>query len=248
MKHPVVMEASRPERAPSIREWRAFYKQKTVEAKKALRAIRSGDRVFIGSGCGEPQHLAQHLEETIPFLADLEILHILSLGKTRYTEAGFDRCRLKSFFVAAASREAVAEGRADYTPINLADIPGLFRSGAMPIDVALIQVSPPDEHGFCSYGVAVDIVKAAAENAKYVIAQVNPRMPRTLGNSFIHVSFMDAVVEYEEPILEVQLPPLTPIFVGYRQACRRTHRGRLDDSRGSGQHLDRNALCARRKT
>ena len=211
MKDPVALETLRPEPAASVREWRALYGQKTVKAEKALRIIRSGDRVFIGSGCGEPQHLAQHLEDIIPFLADLEILHILSVGKTRYTEAGFDRCRLKSFFVAAASREAVAEGRADYTPINLADIPGLFRSGAMPIDVALIQVSPPDEHGFCSYGVAVDIVKAAAENAKYVIAQVNPGMPRTLGNSFIHVSFIDAIVEYEEPILEIGLPLMTPI-------------------------------------
>jgi len=150
----------------SVREWRSAYEAKKLSAEKALRVIRSGHRVFIGSGCSEPQHLAQHLEEIIPNLADLEILHILSVGKTRYTEAGFDRCRLKSFFVAAASREAVAEGRADYTPINLVDIPGLFRSGAMPIDVALIQVSPPDEHGFCSYGIAVDFVKSAAETAK----------------------------------------------------------------------------------
>jgi acyl-CoA hydrolase/ribosomal protein S18 acetylase RimI-like enzyme len=211
MKHPFVLESSRPEPVASAREWRSLYKQRTVKAERALRVIRSGYRVFIGSGCGEPQHLAQHLEDVIPFLADLEILHILSVGKTRYTEAGFDQCRLKSFFVAAASREAVAEGRADYTPINLADIPGLFRSGAMPIDVALIQVSPPDEHGFCSYGVAVDIVKAGAESAKHVIAQVNPRMPRTLGNSFIHVSSIDAFVEYEEPILEVGLPLMNPI-------------------------------------
>lgn len=213
MKKPLVLEGSRPEPLASVREWRSLYNRKRTTAERALRVIRSGYRVFIGSGCGEPQHLAQHLEEVIPFLADLEILHILSVGKTRYTEAGFDRCRLKSFFVASASREAVAEGRADYTPVNLADIPGLFRSGAMPIDVALIQVCPPDEHGFCSYGIAVDIAKSAAESAKYVIAQVNPRMPRTLGDSFIHVSHIDAFVEHEEPLLEVGLPLMNPIAV-----------------------------------
>ncbi|MEM5788832.1 MAG: acetyl-CoA hydrolase, partial [Syntrophobacteraceae bacterium] len=168
-------------------------------------------RVFLGSGCGEPQHLAQQLEELIPYLADLEILHIFSVGKTRYTEAGFDRCRLKSFFFAAASRGAVADGRADYTPLNLADIPGLFHSGAMPIDVALIQVSPPDEHGFCSYGIAVDIVKSVAENAGHVIAQVNSHMPRTLGDSFIHASRIDAFVEFDEPLIEVEPPLMNPI-------------------------------------
>ncbi len=213
MRHPVPLMSSNPESSAFVREWRSLYESRKKSAEKALRVIRSGHRVFIGSGCSEPQHLAQHLEEIIPHLADLEILHILSVGKTRYTEAGFDRCRLKSFFVAAASREAVAEGRADYTPVNLADIPGLFRTGAMPIDVALVQVSPPDDHGFCSYGIAVDIVKAAAESAQYVIAQVNPRMPRTLGDSFIHVSHIDAFVEYEEPLLQFGLPVMNSIAI-----------------------------------
>ncbi len=167
----------------------------------------------MGSGCGEPQYLAQGLEERLHRLSDLEILHILSVGKPRFTEAGLDQCRLKSFFVASANREAVAEGRADYTPINLVDIPGLFRSGAMPIDVALIQVSPPDDHGFCSCGIAVDIAKAAAETARHVIAQVNPRMPRTLGDCFIHVSHIDTFVEHEEPLLEVELPIMNRIAV-----------------------------------
>ncbi len=173
--------------------------------------IRSGRRVFMGSGCSEPQHLAQSLEEMLPGLSDVEILHILSVGKPRFTEGPSEQCRLKSFFVASASREAVAEGRADYTPINLVDIPGLFRSGAMTIDVALIQVSPPDDHGFCSYGIAVDIVKSAAESAGHVIAQVNPRMPRTLGDSFIHVSHIDTFVEHEEPLLEFGLPIMNQI-------------------------------------
>jgi acyl-CoA hydrolase/GNAT superfamily N-acetyltransferase len=194
-----------------VRDWRSLYERRKKSAKKALDVIRSGHRVFMGSGCSEPQYLAQCLEEKLPGLADLEILHILSVGKPRFTYGGFDQCRLKSFFVAVSSREAVAQGRADYTPVNLVDIPGLFRSGAMPIDVALIQVSPPDEHGFCSYGIAVDIVKSAAESASHVIAQLNPRMPRTLGDSFIHVSHIDTFVEHEEPLLEFGLPIMNTI-------------------------------------
>ena len=192
--------------------WLSALRGKRTTAVKALRSIKRGNRVFIGSGCGEPQHLSQALEELVPSMADLAILHILSVGKKRFTEAYLaDKCRFQSFFVASASREAVAEGRADYTPISLGDIPTLFRSGAMPIDVALIQVSPPDEHGFCSYGIAVDIVKAAAESAKRVVAQLNPRMPRTLGDSFIHVEKIHALVEHEEKLLEVGQPLMNPI-------------------------------------
>jgi acyl-CoA hydrolase/GNAT superfamily N-acetyltransferase len=196
-----------------VREWRPLYEGRKKSARQALEVIRNGYRVFMGSGCSEPQHLAQSLAERLPSLADLEILEILSVGKPRFTEGGYDQCRLKSFFVASATREAVAEGRADYTPINLSDIPGLFRSGAMTIDVALIQVSPPDDHGFCSCGIAVDIVKSAAASARHVIAQVNPRMPRTLGDSFIHVSHIDTFVEHEEPLLEFGVPVMNQIAV-----------------------------------
>jgi acyl-CoA hydrolase/GNAT superfamily N-acetyltransferase len=188
--------------------WRGDYQKKSMTAERAIRLIRRGHRVFIGSGCGEPQHLVRALESMVAQLADLEILHLLSLGKTSYTDDTFrDKCRLKSFFVASGSRQAIAEGRADYTPIYIYDVPGLFRSRHLPLDVALIQVSPPDEHGFCSYGVSVDIVKAAAESAGTVIAQVNPRMPRVLGDAYIHVSEIDAVVEHAEELLEMP-PPL----------------------------------------
>ncbi len=193
------------------REWRPLYEAAKKDVQDALAVIRSGHRIFMGSGCGEPQLLAQALEKRLPRLSDLEILHILSVGEPRFTDIGLDQCRLKSFFVASGNREAVAEGRADYTPINMADIPGLFRSAAMPIDVALIQVSPPDDHGFCSCGISVDIVKAAAKTARHVVAQVNPRMPRTLGDSFIHVSHIDTFVEHEEPLLEVRLPIMNRI-------------------------------------
>ena len=197
---------------PAGQPWLSVYEGRKTSAEKALKILKRGYRIFIGSGCGEPQHLVRTLEKVIPELADVEILHILSMGTSRYTEASyFDKCRLKSFFVATASREAVAEGRADYTPINLGDVPELFRSGALTIDVALIQVSPPDKHGFCSYGISVDIVKSAAESAKHVIAQVNAKMPMTLGDSFIHVRDIDAVVEWDEPLLQVGLPLMNPV-------------------------------------
>lgn len=200
------------EHVPLLLDWERSYAEKKTLAEKAMRSIKRGQRVFIGSGCGEPQYLVDKLVEHMTYLSDLEILHILSLGRTRYTDTYFqEKCRLKSFFVAAASREAVAEGRADYTPINLFDVPTLFRNNLLPIDVALISISPPDEHGFCSYGVAVDIVKAATEHASYVIAQVNAHMPRALGDSFIHVSHIDAIVEHDEPLLEMQPPQLNDI-------------------------------------
>lgn len=189
-------------------DWRTHYHKKVKSAEQAMRLIRRGHRVFIGSGCGEPQHLVHALEQVAVELADLEVLHLLSLGRTSYTDEAFrDKVRLKSLFVASGSRQAVAEGRADYTPIYLFDVPELFHSGHTPIDIALIQVSPPDQHGFCSLGIAVDIVKAAAANAKMVIAQVNPCMPRVLGDSYIHARDIDVIVEHEEELLEMP-PPL----------------------------------------
>lgn len=192
--------------------WQDLFREKVTDTRRAFRELRRGQRIFIGSGCGEPQYLVRALEEQLPKLADLEILHILSLGKHSFLEESYhDKCRLKSFFVAAASREAVAEGRADYTPVNLVDVPRLFRSGVLPIDVALIQVSEPDQHGFCSLGISVDIVKAAAESARFVIAQINGRMPRTLGDSFIHVSDLDALIPWDEPLLEMPPPPINDV-------------------------------------
>ena len=206
-------QPSESERSPRVdkttcADWRAEYADKLKSAAKAMQLVRRGHRVFIGSGCGEPQHLVRALEQVAIELADLEVLHLLSLGRTSYTDETFrDKVRLKSLYVASGSRQAVTEGRADYTPIYLFDVPELFHSGHTPIDVALIQVSPPDKHGYCSFGIAVDIVKAAAANANVVIAQVNPRMPRVLGDSYIHLRDMDAIVEHEEALLEME-PPL----------------------------------------
>jgi len=178
-----------------------------MSARDALLNIRSGSRVFLSPGCGEPQHL---LEELVQLggkdrrLNDVEVVHMLTVGSAPHAQKRYDHnFRHNSLFVGPSVRSAVYEGIADYTPIFLSEIPALFRSGRMPLDVALVQVTPPDNFGFCSLGVSVEAVKAAAESAELVIAQANPQMPRTLGDSFIHVEQLDVIVEHEEPILEV---------------------------------------------
>jgi acyl-CoA hydrolase/GNAT superfamily N-acetyltransferase len=184
------------------------YDEKKTSLEEALTYIRTGDHIFIGSACGEPQYLVHGLVEKAKHLADNEILHVHTLGVAPYAKPVYsDRFRLNAFFVGVNTREAVAEGRADYTPVFLSDLPKLISRGMVPIDVALIQVTPPDEHGFCSLGVSVEITKTAAEKARLVIAQVNRFMPRVLGDSFIHVNDIDVVVEHDEPILEAPQPP-----------------------------------------
>ncbi len=195
---------------PTAEEWTERYADKTMSARDALLQIRSGSRVFLSPGCGEPQHLLNELVDlggTAGRLNDVEIVHMLTIGSAPHARKRYDRhFRHNSLFVGPGVRSAVAEGLADYTPIFLSEIPGLFKSGRMPLDAALIQVTPPDEFGFCSLGVSVEAVKAAAEAAELVIAQVNPKMPRTLGDSFMHVEDIDVLVDYEEPLLEVESP------------------------------------------
>ncbi|MFA6109605.1 MAG: GNAT family N-acetyltransferase [Candidatus Latescibacterota bacterium] len=187
-------------------DWRTQYQAKLVTPEKAVAGIRRGQRVFIGSGAAEPQALVAALAERGDHLADNQLIHIRSLGVAPYTQSKFsDRFRYNTFFIGDNVRGAVSEGRADYTPIFLSEVPALFRTGKAPIDVALIQVTPPDEHGFCSLGVSVDIVKAATDTARMLVAEVNPRMPRTLGDSFIHISRADLLVEHEAPIAEFHL-------------------------------------------
>ncbi len=192
---------------PVVGEWLRRYAERTMTAREALLHIKSGSRVFLSPGCAEPQHL---LEELVKLgaenrLHDVEIVHMLTVGPAPHAQKRYDRnFRHNSLFVGPGVRSAVYEGLADYTPIFLSEIPALFRSGRMPLDVALIQVTPPDRFGFCSLGVSVEAVKAAVESADLVIAQVNPHMPRTLGDSFVHVEDLDIIVEYEEPILEVK--------------------------------------------
>ncbi|MBO3754267.1 MAG: hypothetical protein FGF53_05245, partial [Candidatus Brockarchaeota archaeon] len=158
-------------RKDSLRE--RPYDEKKAGLEEALSYIKTGDHIFIGSACGEPQYLVHGLVEKAKHLADNEILHVHTLGVAPYAKPIYsDRFRLNAFFVGVNTREAVAEGRADYTPVFLSDLPKLISRGMVPIDVALIQVTPPDEHGFCSLGVSVEITKTAAEKARLVIAQV----------------------------------------------------------------------------
>ena len=186
-------------------DWKRQCAGKLVEAGEAVKPIARGQRVFIGSGCGEPQLLVEALTRRAPELSDVEICHILTVGTAPYAAPEYrDAFRHNAFFIGHNVRGAVGEGRADFIPIFLSEVPGLFYSGRLPVDFALIQVSPPDEHGYCSYGVSVDVVKAGAECARHVIAEVNPNMPRTLGDSFIHISRIDAVVESTGPVLELK--------------------------------------------
>lgn len=182
--------------------WQERYKEKVKTTAQAVATIRRGDKVFIGSGAAEPQTLVRALIESAGRLADNKIMHIMTLGVAPYTEEKFtDQFRHNAFFIGANTRKAVAEGRADYTPVFLSEIPALFRTGQAPIDVALIQVSPPDKHGFCSYGVSTDVVKSASESAIRVIAEINPQMPRALGDCFINIEDIDIAVPVNEPLL-----------------------------------------------
>ncbi len=187
--------------------WQEKYRDRIVTAEQAVRALRPGQRIFIGTGCGQPEALVRALTVRGPELPDTEIIHLLTSGDAPYADRKFSEYfRVNSFFIAENVRGIIQEGLGDYTPVFLSDIPRLFHSGQIPLDAALIQVTPPDEHGRCSLGVSVDIVKSAAENARLVIAQVNPQMPRTLGDSFIDVLDIDYLVPVDEPIIEVQPP------------------------------------------
>jgi len=184
-------------------DWVKTYYERLVDAGTALKKIRRGSRIFIGSACGEPQLLIRKLVELAPFMADSEIIHFLDLGDAAYTEARFnENFRHNALFIGANTRVAIQEGRADYTPVFLSEIPLLMYRGRMHLDVALITVSMPDNNGYVSLGVSVDITKTAAEIADYVVAEVNPNMPRTLGDSFIHVSKIDAFIENDAPMIE----------------------------------------------
>jgi acetyl-CoA hydrolase len=183
--------------------WSELYRSKLRDIDDALSVIRSGDRVYIGGGAGVPMRLTQRLASLAPRLRDVELTHVLTFADAPYAEPGFEASfRVNALFIGPNVRTAVHERRADFTPIFLSEIPTLFRDGTLPLDVALISLSPPDEHGFCSFGVEVGTTKPAAENAGFVIAEINRQMPRTLGDSFIHVSRLDQVIEVDYPLPE----------------------------------------------
>ncbi len=194
---------------PASQYWADSYIQKKITASQAIGLIRSGQRVFIGSGCGEPQHLVQALTEQANIFSGLEIVRLLG-RETASLTAIADKTKdtslnIRSIYLGSAISKSIAPQKRFITPMNMSDVPSLFTTRKMPLNVALIQVSPPDDFGWMSLGISVDVTMAAARSADMVIAQVNPKMPRVMGQSFIHVNYVDYMVEHEEDLLSV--PP-----------------------------------------
>ncbi len=189
------------------------FHDKLVTPLEAIKQIRNGDRIFIGSGCGEPHILIHELAESSSRFLDTELVHVLTLGiapgvRHRLSES----FRHNTFFVGDNVRGAIQQGLADFTPIYSSRIPNLFRSGRIPIDIALIQVSPPDNKGNFTYGVAVDVVKAATESARKIIAEVNTQMPRTYGDTTLHADQIDFIVQSNSPLDEWHPPSVDPLI------------------------------------
>jgi len=188
-------------------DWKEKYKDKIRTAPEAMKLIKPGNSIFIGTGCGQPQYLVNALVEHSGQIYDAHIIHLLTMGSAPYADEKFrEKFKMNSFFIADNVRDALKRGVGDYTPIFLSEIPNEFESGRIQIDVALISVTPPDVNGLCSLGVSIDIVKSAAANAKYVVAQVNQFMPRTFGDSFIHVNAIDMLVHHDEKVIEIPVP------------------------------------------
>ena len=189
--------------------WADSYVEKQRTADAAIAMIRPGKRVYIGSASGEPQALVRALSAAAAGINGIEVVRLMSRETTSLSEIA-DKTRdhslnIRTIYLGSADTEGIARYMRFITPINMSEVPGLFISRKLPIHVALVQVSPPDDFGWMSLGVSVDVTLAAAQSADLVIAQVNPRMPRTMGQSFIHVNNVHVLVEHEEPILSVNL-------------------------------------------
>ncbi len=191
--------------------WADSYIKKRCSAKEAISRIKPGQRIFISSFCGEPQHLIRELSKLAGNFTDLEIVRLLCLESIPLTliadKSHSRQFTIRSFYLGSAKPKMLSKNVRFITPVNLSQIPKLFKSKRLPLNAALIQVSPPDDFGWMSLGISVDITKAAAESADLVIAQVNPRMPRVLGRSFIHVNDVNCLVEHEEELLTIGEPP-----------------------------------------
>lgn len=185
-------------------DWNNIYQSRIVTPQDAVRAIKSGNRIFLTGNVSVPQKVLSALVDYAPNLEDVEVCQALTIGPADYVKPNMEgHLRVNTLFISHNVRNAVQEGRADFTPVNLSEFPLLFKNGYLPLDVAIIHVSLPDEHGFCSLGVEVGLTKTPAESAKIIIAEVNQQMPRTLGDSFIHVSRLDYIVPVDYPIVEM---------------------------------------------
>jgi len=189
--------------------WVSKYKEKLKTADEAVKVIKSGDSLVVQPGCAAPMELLRAMVKRKDELLGVKLYHILIVGDIPYLKPGMEKhFRHRAFFIGANSRKAINEGRADFIPIFLSEVTLLFKNEILPVDISLINVSPPDEHGFCSYGIDVGNIKTPTDKAKIVIAQVNPKMPRGLGNSFIHINKINYIVEHDEQLLE--LPQVDP--------------------------------------
>ncbi len=190
-----------------LEDFKKTYPEKFPSPEAIFSRIHAGDRIFIGTGCGEPQYLVHELVDYVnknpKAFFDAELIHIWTLGVAPYTDEKFqDNFRLDSFFVGDSTRGSVNRGAADYTPVFLSSVPDLFRSEMVPVDIALVQTSLPDKHGYLSLGISVDVVKSALKKSEIVVAQVNENMPRTHGDGFVHINDIDFVLPHDEPLLE----------------------------------------------
>ena len=186
--------------------WENRYSNKIVTAEEALKNIKDGNRVVVGHAAGEPQYLLNVLADKAENYKNVEVVHMVSLTESRYAEK-IENFHHNALFAGNSTRKFISKGIADYTPSFFYEIPKLFDE-VLPVDVALIQVSSPDEHGFVSLGVSVDYTLKAAKRAKILIAQINIKMPRTLGDSFLHLDEIDFIVKRDEEILEIPLPKI----------------------------------------
>ena len=200
--------------------WKDVYQTKLTTAAEAVTHVKSGDRVVFGHACGEPKNIVDALVNNYEQYKNVEIVHMVAMGKGDYTKPEMaPHFRHNAIFVGGCTRNAIVEGRGDYTPVFFHEVPKLFKKGFLPIDVAMVQVSKPDDHGYCSLGVSCDYTKSAVETAKLVIAEVNDQMPTTYGETFVHVSKLDYLVETSNPIIELNPPRIGDVEKAIGENC-----------------------------
>ena len=199
--------------------WKEYYQAHTMTAEEAVSHIHSGDRVVIAHACGEPSYLVDAMVSNASAYRDVEIVHLVSMGKAEYCQPQYaENFRHNAIFLGGPTRAAIAEGRGDFTPSFFFEIPRLFHT-TLPVDVALVMVTPPDENGMCSLGVSVDYTMEAVKCAKTVIAQVNPQMPWTGPHSLVSVEELDCIVEYDAPLIELQPPKIGEVEKAIGEHC-----------------------------
>lgn len=200
--------------------WQDYYQSRICTPQEAVKVIKSGDYVVVSHACGEPRSLTKAMSERYAELKDVKVVHRVGMGECLYAQPGMEEhFRHISLFAGVNSRQAIYEGRADYLPRFISEIPSLFLEGHIPVDVAMVTVSPPDKYGYCSLGISVDYTLPAAKMAKTIIAEVNSNMPRTHGDSFLSVKEIAHFVLSDEPLMEVQPAPQTEVEKLIGQYC-----------------------------